>query len=117
MGRQQQLVGARRIPLYGFRRLHRAPEPAFHARRRFYSGTRQLDQNQVQVGFNYKFGDAAPEPASAPLIVKGPAVTADLRSPPPAFQPVSAQALPPKALVKPVVPSAIDWTGYNWTGA
>ena len=32
----------------------------------FYSGTRHLDQNQVQFGFNYKFGDAA----SAPVIAK-----------------------------------------------
>ena len=26
----------------------------------FFSGTRRLDQNQLQFGFNYKFGDEAP---------------------------------------------------------
>ncbi len=31
----------------------------------FYSGSRHLDQNQVQFGFNYKFGDAAPAPVIA----------------------------------------------------
>ena len=36
---------------------------------------RHLDQNQVQVGFSYKFGPLAPEPMDAPkIVVKGPAL-------------------------------------------
>ena len=81
----------------------------------FYSGGRHLDESQFQIGFDYKFGGSAPEPVSAPLIVKGPAVTADLRSPPPASQPTSTKASPTNTLAKLVAPS-IDWTGYSWTG-
>ena len=79
----------------------------------FYSGGRHLDESQFQIGFDYKFGDTGPEPVSAPLVVKGPAVTADLRSPPPASQPASAS--PTKAPPTPPAPS-IDWRGYSWTG-
>ncbi len=81
----------------------------------FYSGGRHLDESQFQIGFDYKFGDAGPEPVSAPLLVKGPAVTADLRSPPPASQPASTEASPTNTLAKLVAPT-IDWTGYSWTG-
>jgi hypothetical protein len=31
----------------------------------YYSGLRHLDQNQVQFGFSYKFGEAAPAPVIA----------------------------------------------------
>ena len=81
----------------------------------FYTGGRHLDENEFQIGFDYKFGDSAPEPVSAPLVVKGPAVTADLRSPPPASQPASTKASPTDTLAKLVAPT-IDWTGYSWTG-
>jgi len=52
----------------------------------FYGGERRLDQNQVQFGFSYKFGD--------PLLV-----------------PVAQPALAAQAKELP-----IDWGGYTWTG-
>ncbi len=43
---------------------------------------RHLEQNQLQVGFSYKFGPLEPEPVKAPMIVKGPALAAnDLSKP------------------------------------
>ena len=58
----------------------------------FLNANRQLALSQAQVGFSYKFGAFASEPAPAAHIVKGPAVA--LGSPP-------AAALP-----------AINWTGF-----
>ena len=58
----------------------------------FLNANRQLALNQVEVGFSYKFGAFASEPAPAAHIVKGPAVA--LGSPPPVASP------------------AINWTGY-----
>ena len=57
---QQQLVGARRISLFGLsaKLSDVAPTSLFHRRVIHYAGVRHLTQNQVQVGFNYKFGDA-----------------------------------------------------------
>jgi iron complex outermembrane receptor protein len=57
----------------------------------FLNANRQLALNQVEVGFSYKFGAAAPEPAPAARIVKGPAVA--LGSPP-------------------VASPSINWTGF-----
>ena len=65
--------------------------PAYSAER-FLNANRQLALNQVEVGFSYKFGAFASEPAPAAHIVKGPAVA--LGSPPPVASP------------------AINWTGY-----
>jgi iron complex outermembrane receptor protein len=81
-----------------------------------FSTTRELAQHQVQVGFSYKFGEDSSERSSTPLIVKGQALNADLRSPPPASQPASVQASPTNPLAKLVAPSTTDWTKYSWTG-
>jgi TonB-dependent siderophore receptor len=67
------------------------------------TATRHVSQNQVQVGFSYKFGGPEPDPAAA--IVKGPS---------PAVAPVfKSAATPPVAPPAPLGP--IDWTGV-YTG-
>ena len=59
---------------------------------------RHLDQQQVQVGFSYKFVPLEPEPVEAPKIVKGPALAAnDLP------KPAGAAAIPPFVM---------NWTGF-----
>ncbi len=62
----------------------------------FLNANRKLALNQVEVGFSYKFGALAPQPAPAAHVVKGPAGA--LGSPSPVGSP------------------AIDWTGFSWTG-
>ena len=74
------------------------------------SASRHVAQNQLQVGFSYKFGGPEPEPAA--LIVKGPA---------PSAAPVLKSVAPPP-VAPPAPPVAIDWTGvyaglqigYGW---
>jgi len=74
------------------------------------STNRHASQNQVQVGFSYKFGGVEPDPAAA--IVKGPALAAA-----PVFKSAAAPPVSPPAPLGP-----IDWTGvyaglqigYGW---
>jgi opacity protein-like surface antigen len=70
----------------------------------WFSGNRHIAQNQLQVGFSYRFAEPDPEPAPG-LIVKGPAVGASLSSP--ASAPLKGPVPP-----APVIPVAIDWTGF-----
>ena len=70
----------------------------------YYHGDRHVTQNQVQVGFSYRFAAPDPEPAPGNLIVKGPTVGASLPLP-------SSAGAPPKAPT-PAVPLVVDWTGF-----
>ena len=69
----------------------------------YYRGDRHVTQNQLQVGFSYRFAAPDPEPAPGALVIKGPAVGASVPFP----TPVGA---PPKSPT-PAAPIAIDWTG------
>ena len=60
---------------------------------------RHLDQNQVRVGFSYKFGPLAPEPMDAPkIVVKGPAL--------------AGNDLPKAAGAAASLPFVMSWTGF-----
>ncbi len=82
-----------------------------------FAGGRHLDQNQIQVGFNYKFGDAGPEPAGSPataivLPSLSPAGPAAPRTLPPFLSSKPSDAAP-----KPVAPLvAVNWTGFYLGG-
>ena len=41
----------------------------------YYRGGRHVTQNQLEVGFSYRFADPDPEPAPGALVVKGPAAS------------------------------------------
>ena len=67
-----------------------------------FAADRHLAQDQVQVGFSYRFGGS--EPAPAPNIVKGPLLAANTVSKPAGVAPV----VPPP----PGPPPVINWTGF-----
>ena len=86
-----------------------------------YAGGRHLTQNQVQVGFNYKFGDPPLDATGFTALALSNSVQSQ-----PTSQPVGTLGLPGSAStataakqvagpLKPVAPP-IDWTGFNWTG-
>jgi len=47
----------------------------------WFRGDRHVTQNQLEVGFSYRFADPDPEPAPSALVVKGPAVAGSLPAP------------------------------------
>ena len=66
----------------------------------FYLGARHLTQNQILVGFSYRFADPEPEVApSAPVGVRRPAL------------PVALRGAAPNSS-RPSTPVAINWTGF-----
>ena len=58
----------------------------------YYAGGRHLTQNQVQVGFNYKFGDAPLDATSFTAVAPANSVQSQ-----PAPQPVGTLGLPGSA--------------------
>jgi len=66
----------------------------------YYRGGRHVTQDQVQVGFSYKFVDIEPELVPVAPVIKGPAVTVGLPS-------LKSGSAPPQR-----APLPINWTGF-----